>query len=169
MSKRNLTPERLHQVLHYDPKTGEFFRRINSRRRPNSLVHAGTKTVAGYIAIYVDGYHHTAHRLAWLYTKFEWPKGDIDHINGNRQDNRISNLRDATRLINSQNKRSPIHGKQSGLPLGVSRVRRDLAKPFFAAICHNEKSIHLGYFSNAEEAHDAYLKAKRSMHEGCTI
>lgn len=169
MSKDNLTASQLREVLQYDQQTGEFLRRVNSRRRPNTLIRAGVKTSQGYISIYVAGHEYTAHRLAWLYVYEVWPIGDIDHINGNRQDNRIENLRDVPRVVNSQNRRSARTKKTSGLPLGVSMKNAALAKPYFAVIRSNRKQVHLGYFSDADSAHEAYIAAKRKMHEGCTI
>lgn len=169
MSKHDLTAGRLREALTYDAQTGIFLRNINSRRRPSTKVKAGTTTVFGYIAIYLDGHTYTAHRLAWLYVYGEWPKGEIDHINGDRTNNSINNLRDVLRTINSQNRRCSHASKSTGLPLGVTFKRPSLAKPYCAAIHKNGKKIHLGYFSNIQDAHEAYLNEKRKIHEGCTI
>lgn len=157
--------------FHYDAETGLFFRKVNSRRRPNSLIETGTITFWGYCAIGYRNKHYTAHRLAWLYIHGEWPDCDIDHINGNRSDNRICNLRAVSRTINNQNRRSITTNKKSNLPLGVSYrgKNRKLKKPYYSSIISNGKKIELGYFITPEEAHEAYLKAKRNYHEGCTI
>ena len=90
----------------------------------------------------------------------------IDHINGIKDDNRIINLRLANNFINSQNKHKSPKNNTTGY-FGVSID--NAAKKFRARIVHNNKSIHLGMFSDPKEAELAYLKAKREIHEGCTI
>ncbi|MDD0156969.1 HNH endonuclease signature motif containing protein, partial [Shigella flexneri] len=57
----------------------------------------------GYNAINIDGVRYFAHRLAWLYVYGEWPKQEIDHIDRNRRNNAISNLRDVSRVVNALN------------------------------------------------------------------
>lgn len=170
MAKNDLTAERVRELLNYDPETGVFQRRVNSRRRPDSLVDIGFKTKNGYRAMGVEKHSYTAHRLAWLYQYGSWPNGPIDHINGDRLDNRICNLRDATNALNAQNRRLPSSNKKNGLPLGVCcKANRKLAKPFFASITISNTKTHLGYFETPEAAHLAYVIAKREIHKGCTI
>lgn len=167
MAKVDLTAERLREILYYDPLNGVFLRRVNSRRRKNMLVPAGTFGAFGHIAIYVEGFPYQAHRLAWLYVYGQWPSNVIDHINGDPADNKISNLRSVSQLINAQNRRNGKIGKST--PLGVSTLSRNIPKRFTASITANAKRIFLGYFATPEEAHLAYITAKRIHHEGCTI
>lgn len=167
MAKSDLTAERLREILHYDPDTGIFLRLVNSRRRKNMMIPAGTVGPSGHIAIHIKSSIYQSHRLAWLYVYGSWPVGLIDHINGIPSDNRIVNLRSATPAINAQNKRLPMAGKLT--PLGVSFLNREIPKRYIAAISKNGKKTFLGYFFTAEDAAFAYINAKRKFHEGCTI
>jgi len=160
MTKR-LTAARLRELLHYDPETG-VFRHIAPRQGIIAGSVAGSLGTNGYRKHRMDGETHSGHRLAWLYMTGEWPKFEIDHINGDRADNRFANLRDVPGRVNRQNMRRAL-GKV-GL-LGVCR-HRDV---FRAEIGIDNKAIRLGTFKTPEEAHEAYLKAKRQLHEGCTI
>ena len=93
----------------------------------------------------------------------------VDHINGNRGDNRLCNLRDVSRKINTQNRKSASINNSCGL-LGVSE-HKGVGKSgrFVAGIYIEGKRKHLGVFDTAQQAHEAYLTAKRKYHEGCTI
>lgn len=178
MATADLTAQRLRELLHYDPGTGEF----TWKSRPSELFSeerfcriwnsqhagkpAGRTAPHGYIRIAIFDRRHYGHRLAWLYERGEWPAGEIDHINGNRADNRLSNLRDVTRQLNAQNIRQRYAG-YSDLPLGVTFNKKE--RVFAAAIRINGKSTPLGRFSTAEEAHNAYLSAKRHHHPGAVI
>lgn len=145
----------------YSKKTGE----IKSKKSGNVL---GTIDEYGYRRITIGRKKYRAHRLIWIMVTGKPPSNDIDHKNGIRDDNRFSNLRDATRFENSQNRRygSATNNKYSEL-LGVSyRKQRD---KWISKINILGKQIHLGSFDSAEGAHLAYVAAKRAMHVGCTI
>jgi hypothetical protein len=109
----------------------------------------------------VLGRIYLAHRLAWMYVYGRWPaKGlDIDHINGNRQDNRIANLREVTRGQNMQNQRRASSRSTTGL-LGVLRKSRRFA----AHITADGRTHCLGTFDTPEEAHRVYMDAKSRLH-----
>lgn len=162
-----ITAEELRERLHYDPETGLFTRRFAVRgHRVGSL--AGSPNNKDYIVIRVHSKSYAAHRLAFLYMTGEFPSGQVDHINGIRQDNAFSNLRDVTGKVNAQNvRKATARNKTSGL-LGVHRVYH-YKKPFRATIRVNKKVIDLGLFDTAEEGHAAYVEAKRKYHEGCTL
>lgn len=159
-----LTAERLRELLNYDPETGVFTWRVSRRAtaRPGSV--AGTITPKGYRAIWI-GANYRAHRLAWLYVYGVWPTHEIDHIDGNRANNAIANLRDVTRSVNHENLRRARSDSAHGF-LGVSPFK---GKWWKARITVNGKWQHLGTFKTPEEAHAAYLEAKRRLHVGCTI
>ena len=92
-----LTAERLRERLHYDAGTGVFTRRVGSGHARTGEM-AGSVHSTGYVRISIDGGKYTAHCLAWLYVHGVWPPDQIDHINGNRSDNRIANLRERRHL-----------------------------------------------------------------------
>ncbi len=164
MAKADLTAERLRELLHYDPDTG-VFTWINSSKIRGHCVKAGsvagTKFGHKYVRIGFSGVRYYAHRLAWLYVYGFFPNEVIDHINGDGHDNRISNLRAATRAQNQQNMK--IHKDNSSGFLGVS-FHKNRGK-WAARICIGSKPKHLGMFSTAEAAHKAYLLAKSEVHK----
>ena len=94
------------------------------------------------------------------------PSGDLDHINGIRDDNRLENLRDNGRNSNAQNERKARSNNKSTGLLGAYKR----CKTAFRAIIHvNGSPLHLGTYKTAQEAHDVYVLAKRKYHAGCTI
>ena len=105
-----ITCDELRQRFHYDPTTGTFTRRRDGKVMGVKAGHYGR------IQIDLGSQMRYASRLAWLYVYGEWPTGEVDHINGNRTDNRIENLRDVTRTGNARNLRAPAPTKRSGLP-----------------------------------------------------
>lgn len=161
----SLTQERLKEMLHYDRSTGVFTWLKRNRKSTNVVVGS----VAGsqdkrYRTITVDGKKYSAHRVAWLYETGAFPVGQIDHWNGIKKDNRFDNLRDVSGSINQQNQRCPQRSNSSGF-MGVVPVR----KRFRAQIWFDGAAKNLGTYDAAEDAHAAYLVAKRKFHEGCTI
>lgn len=159
MAKADLTAQRLRELLHYDSETGLFTRAATGKP-------AGCVAPTGYISISVDGKDYLGHRLAWLYVHGEWPKQMIDHVNGVRNDNIFTNLRDVSSRVNGQNQRKPAARNGSGY-LGVSWAE-DRGK-WTAQINIDGRVTKLGRFTSPEDAHAAYLAAKRKHHEGCTI
>lgn len=124
----------------------------------------GNKQANGYVYIKIDGKSYMAHRLAWLDVNGEWPEVFVDHINGDRSDNRLINLRAATRELNAQNQRVAQKHNKLGI-LGVSPY----GEKYYACIRVNGKTKYLGLHETPEVAHQAYLEAKRKYHEGCMI
>lgn len=155
-----LPNKELRRLIDYNPDTGEmkWKVRISNRFRAGSPALASVKN-SGHLHGLIHRKPFHAHRVAWAIHYGEWPSGFIDHINGVRDDNRISNLRIVTRRGNAMNRR-PNSGKSSGLPHGVS-VRAN--GRYFAQIQHNGKNHHLGYFDSPEAAESAYVKAKHEM------
>jgi hypothetical protein len=160
---KTITQEQLKSVLHYEPETGEF-RVINDWNRVEGLGGNPCRDwhPSGYYTICLFGNEFKAHRLAWLYMTGEMPKIYIDHINGNRKDNRFKNLRECDHPLNAQNQRKSHRDNKSGY-LGVTFVKE--TGRFKAGITTHKKYKHLGCFATAEEAHAAYMKAKKELHE----
>lgn len=142
---------RVRELLSYNPTSGEFRWRI-SRGGAVAGAMAGTPSAANYRQIRVDGTYYLAHRLAWLYVHGEWPTADLDHINCIRNDNRIANLRLATRSQNRANARRPRHNS-SGFK-GVD-FHKNKGK-WRARVQKDNKVVHVGRFATAEQAHEAY-------------
>jgi len=147
----------LRHYLNYCPDTGVFTRAVNrSQYKAGTL--AGSVNNLGYVMIGFFGKMRSAHRLAWIITHGEIPKGlMIDHINGNKADNRIANLRLVTRAENGFNRHSTQ--AESG-HIGVYRSR----DRWRARIHRHGKRFELGSFDTMDEAKEAYLIAKRDMH-----
>ena len=145
--------------LSYDPLTGLFtwIKQLGRAKKGNI---AGTINSNGYVQIRLNGKIYLAHRLAWLYVHGEMPVSILDHINMDKKDNRIANLRLATKSQNSQN--TLISAANTSGYKGVSWS--EPAKKWRANIKLNQKSKHLGVFDSKEEAHIAYRKAAQEMH-----
>ena len=160
-----LTQARLKELLTYDPDTGVFTYNTGTGRCRAGTV-AGTATARGYRQICIDYRVHLAHRLAFVYMLGAAP-AVVDHVNGEKCDNRWANLRAATISSNAQNQRHSRKGNASGF-LGVHWSRR-LNKWQARIKPADGPSKYLGSFTDPEEAHQAYLTAKRQLHTGCTI
>jgi hypothetical protein len=144
------------RLLDYDPKTGVFRWRDGADNRVAGRI-AGYASNFGYRQIGIDGRKFGAHRLAWLLMRGEEPTVDLDHINGNRDDNRIANLRKATRSQNIANSR--LSRRNSTGFKGVTYDKR--WGHWRARIIKDRAEIHLGIFSSPEAAHAAYCAAAR--------
>lgn len=167
VSDEPLTADRLRKLVIYEPESGAFSWQpqvSRHRAKHGSLAIKGSSTCGGYKSFCVDGRHYQAHRLAWLYVHGAWPEQFIDHINGDRTDNRIANLRVVTRAENAQNRRTASKHSKTRL-LGVTPNWNK----FMSRICVGGVDHYLGLFDTAEEAHKAYLDAKRRLHSTCTI
>ena len=169
--KTDLTQDELKNLLDYDHDTGIF---TWKRRKDKPGIggktwntkfcgkKAGWIASNGYRQIQIGGkISYLSHRLAWLFCHGEWPKNEIDHINGIRDDNRICNLRQANRSENQQNIKCAYFRNKTGL-LGVHWCTHK--KKYIAKIMDNGKAIHIGSFDSAELAHNAYLLVKRQIH-----
>jgi hypothetical protein len=161
-----VTAEYIRSVLDYDPDTGVFTwrRPVGPRAKPGQKTGVVDKS-SGYVRIRLLRQTRHAHRLAWLYVHGGFPGGVIDHINGDRADNRIANLRDATPTMNMQNQRKS-RGRSGYLGVWYPSGR---ATKFTACIVMPSGRKVLGQFDTAEAAHEVYLTAKRKFHEGCSI
>ena len=161
-----LTAERLREVTSYNAETGSLVWRMSKGAAKAGRPVGGVHRNKGYGDAVIDGHRTAVHRFIWLYVHGKWPLGEIDHVNGQRDDNRLFNLRDVPPTVNRQNQRRPHSRKKTGL-LGAHYNKA--SGRWQAAICHNYKQIHLGHFDTAEAAHAAFIAKKRQLHPGCVI
>ena len=174
-----LTAEYVRQILDYNPETGEFrwkertpemFEDTSQRSKNNRCAIwngryagsiAGGINGVGYRFVWVDRRRpYLAHRLAWLYMIGEWPKNEIDHIDGDSLNNRFSNLREATRSENEHNT-----GVRSNNTSGYKGVCwNGKASKWQSQIMVRRRKIYLGIFDRIEDAAAAYAKAARELH-----
>lgn len=163
-----ITTEYLRARLHYNEKSGIFIWKIREVCKPTDKTwnkkFAGKETGYlrhnGYKVINLMGKEYSSSRLAWLYVHGVMPKKEIDHINGDRSDNRIENLREASRSENAINR-----GVQSNNTSGAKGVwKRKGMNSWVAEIGVRGKRVKLGSFRTREAAKNAYLLAAKSLH-----
>lgn len=154
-----LTAERLRELLHYDPETGVFTWKLPSQHRLKPGAIAGRISSQGHRQVTIDRRAYQAHRLVWLFMTGQWPRGEIDHINGNRLDNCWRNLREATRIQNCANT-GKRHHNRSGFK-GVFPMTRGR---WGASICVRGRNLNLGIHETPEQAHAAYCEAATRIH-----
>lgn len=154
-----LTQERLKELLHYDEETGVFTWLISPRNNVPSGSIAGQIDNKGYVRIIYKRKLYLGHWLAWFFVYNKWPDNELDHINGNPTDNRISNLRDVTRKQNMENKKIYKTNKSgySGVTWHITK------KKWCARIGHYGKRLYLGEFDNLKDAIDARIKAENKI------
>ena len=155
-----IDPDTLKRKLSYDPCTGIFTWSYSSRNTSIGAV-AGSVNSVGYRYIRINSKAYLAHRLAWLYSFGVWPK-DLDHMDGNKDHNALSNLREVTTSENNQNRhRAQANGTSKFLGVTETRTGR-----WQAQIGVNGTCKYLGTFSTTEEASAAYVTAKLILHAG---
>jgi len=140
-------------LLSYDPESGDFH--WIRKPSPSSPIKIGDRAgglASGYRVIRIHKNRISAHRLAWFWAYGELPEKQIDHINRDRLDNRIENLRLATNEENQQN------ANRRGYYLNQQWGR------YVAQIAVNGRSIYLGGYDTEDEARAAYLAAKNRLH-----
>jgi hypothetical protein len=164
------SPDTLRQLLRYEPETGKLF----WRERPESFFgtahhcatwntrYAGKETFVtnqnkGYKAGGVFDIRLLAHRVILAMVNDEWPAGDVDHINGIRSDNRLSNLRVVSRTVNMRNAKKPKTNTSGVIGVAWYAPRRK----WRASIMVDKSSVHLGYFATMSAAVAAREAAER--------
>lgn len=165
MSSPEISATEVRELFSYNPETGEIAWRHKHRNKDPGTVAGSLHKSTGYWRLNVFGQKYQAHRIAWLIHHGEWPVV-IDHINGDKVDNRISNLRSVSTQINAQNLRK-AHANSKSRYLGAN-----WHKPsglWQAKIYTSGKYVHIGLFKTEEEAHKAYVQAKRLLHVGGTM
>lgn len=157
-----LTYERANELLRYDPGVGKIYwkvRRCGVRLGGEAGGLASRQRVV-YRNIGIDGQLYLTHRIVWLLHYGVWPKGMIDHLNGNGIDNRVENLRDTTNQENQKNRRMHLNNTS-----GITGVSWKSGK-WLAQITINGKQNHIGCFDDKDKAAEAYRKAADKI--GCT-
>lgn len=153
-----LRPDELREICGYDPYSGKFSGKTGVE---SFSVHMSS----GYQIVSIKNKKYKAHRLAWLCVNGEWPLGEIDHINRDKSDNRISNLRVVSRSENMQN-RSMASNNTSGHK-GV--VWNKKAKKWQAQLKINQRLIHLGFFESKDDAISARKAGQLIYHPFATF
>lgn len=162
-TSNDLTAQRVRELLDYDPETGLLTWRVTRGKARVGAVAGHVRD--DYIVLGIDGRSHLAHRLAWLHAYGSLPVHQIDHRDGDTYNNRLVNLRDVTGSVNQQNKKHARADNKTGL-LGVTSVKNGWYR---ATIKAGGKQRHLGRFRAEQDAHQAYLAAKRQLHAGNTL
>lgn len=157
---RELTHDRLRALLNYDPETGDFTWLVTASNRAPAGSVAGAGHPAGYRFMAIDGKRYLSHRIAFFYMTGRQPENMIDHINGDRADNRWANLREATAAQNAWNS-GPRPSNTSGYK-GVSFSKSK--NKWTARISKNYHLTVVGYFDTKEEAAEACEKAMADLH-----
>lgn len=152
------TQERLFELFSYDPATGSFTRKVTVSNQPPGTI-VGHPHGHRYLGVSVDGKRYYCHRLAWLYMTGSFPPHEIDHINGNGEDNRWENLRVADRQQNLMNRKHKL--PRSGVK-GVHRFWNDSA--WYAQVGYKGKTYNLGTFRCLEEAAEAVKQGRERLH-----
>ena len=142
----------LRQYIEYDPTYGKLIYCKTGKV-------ANSKTSKGYIRLKINGQEILGHRAAWALTFNSWPHGFIDHINENKLDNRLCNLRVTTHAENLHNQHLPTCRSTTGIR-GVSKSRNK----FKVHICTNKHNQYIGTFNTLKQAEQAYLAAKLQQH-----
>ena len=141
--------------LIYEPSTGYFYRKKSPSKKIGSL------SKIGYIVFSYKRKVFYAHRVAWEMTHGLPPPKHIDHINRIKTDNRILNLRLADDLLNNRNRVNPNKNSSTGF-IGVTKPNH--TSKWAASITVNYKRVHIGYYDTAQQAHQAYIEAKKTYH-----
>lgn len=137
----------LKSILHYDPDTGVFTRLLSKNGWKAGEV-AGGGDGRGYIVLDINNIAYRAHRLAFLYMEGSFPRAQVDHINGKKDDNRWVNLRDVSQSENQRNA-SRRRNNTSGC-MGVSMQKA--TGRWLAYISTNGQRKHLGTFADISAA-----------------
>lgn len=154
--------EKLAMEFSYHPETGNFIRLRYASFRARAGALCTAKDAHGYVIITFRNLRVKAHRLAWFIMTETIPKETVDHINGDRSDNRFSNLRCASKSLNCHNQISPTRNS-TGLR-GVTKLK-GCNERYSASVSHKGVKKHIGCFSSAALAHQAYLKEKQKIME----
>lgn len=150
--------------LSYNPSTGSLTWAVSAAGIRKGA-QAGSVSRYGYRVINLGHRPYRVCRLVWFLTYGEWPNGEIDHINGDKLDDRLSNLRVVDRAGNAQNMPSSAQANNRSCGLrGVTWNKQH--RRWQAKLMANKVMHHVGYFATPEAAHEAYMVLKRRLHIG---
>lgn len=147
------------EAFEYDPASGKLFWKIDVGKSKLAGKQAGTIN-RGYVKVIFRGKHYMAHRLIWLMEKGRWPPDEIDHINGDKADNRLCNLREATRSENLRNRPVKKNNKL-GIKGVVAKKWKGKIYGYQATIMFDGKQHYLGIFDRVEYAKEAFDAAAK--------
>lgn len=153
-----LPPELVRETVDYDPETGVFTLRSSPKEHCIGNV-LGALDHKGYVRFSIKKTAVMAHRVAWVYCYGYWPREQIDHINGDRSDNRIANLRECTNAENRQNLKREGYGVS-----GHVGVHKGYGGKWVASIGLSGKRMYLGIYEQLGDAISAYEAAKAETH-----
>jgi hypothetical protein len=163
MANAIVTAADAHRLLRYEPETGHLYWKPRPKTPGNNRADpskpAGSLGANGYVMLNVGGKLHRAHRVIWLMVHGTWPTDTIDHVNRNRADNRLANLRAATRIENQQNHPTRVDNKSGHR--GVFWHQE--ARKWWVYINHNRKRKTVGYFPDFEDAVTARKLAEAEL------
>lgn len=152
------TVDEVRLLFDYVPETGKLIRKVRTSNRIKIGDEAGQKNTTGHLQCRMNGRLYLVHRLIWVLVYGCLPNCEIDHIDGDKTNNRLCNLRDVSHAVNMQNLNKAPSTSKTGL-LGAS-IDKASGK-FRGSIKINGKKVNLGLFKTASDAHEAYLHAKR--------
>ena len=150
----------LKDTLAYDPTVGKFTWKTRAALCVRPGYTAGCLNEQGYIQIRFKKKIYKVHRLVWLFEHGNWPKNNLDHLNGIRSDNRIQNLRECTAKTNCQN----YERYRSGNLVGASYHKH--VKRWVSRWAFDGKMFYLGYYDTEKEASDAYWQFDKEWNSG---
>lgn len=157
-----LSFQRANELLSYNPETGEMFWKVNRNSRVRKGMKAGSLVKSGYLVLGIDRKVYQLHRVAWLLHTGQWPKGQIDHVNHIRIDNRFSNFREVSQKENQKNKSKFKNNTSGHTGVYPTRVGNWIVRIYSQGKHHN-----LGTFASIQDAIKARddAKAKFNFHE----
>lgn len=158
--------EEIQKLIDYDPVTGLIKSKISRPGVKAGSVMGTVRKTNGYLQIGINRKLYYAHRLAMMISGYDIEGAQVDHIDGDKLNNRLANLRVSRNFENSQNIKGPYKTNTTGI-LGVKKANQKSG--YVARISVKGKVIHLGTYDSADAAGAAYLKAKRKYHEFNTL
>ena len=159
-TRNDLTADFVRSVLDYDPATGALsWKRSSDRHNPFKGKTINFISSRGYIICRICGRNYKAHRVIWFMMTSAWPADQIDHISGVRNDNRWTNLREATRSENCRN--AKVRNTNTSGRKGVNWNIK--SKKWEASISLNGKRKYLGGFDDIVDAAAAYENAATEL------